>query len=446
MPKLDFGLSSYQRARGDLPELPVINMFAEETPTEEKGIILQSRPGLEETGTVMGDGPVVALFQKDGVLGAAQFAISDGALYENGVLIGAVDGPGPFFIDGYQDRIFIAGGASLWTYDGTLSAVPFPDGADVLKVVVGASRALCLRADTEQWYWSDVLGDDVDALSFASAESQPDLLRDILFLDDKAILFGAETVEQWPNTQDADLPFAPLEGVVFEVGVRNTGAATAFGNSFAWVTNHNRVCVGDENSAISNEGLEAKIKASSECRLWTFFIDSVQMLALTLDDETHAFSARSGKWSQMVSHGFDNWVPCCFAADVFGSSVDGRTMAFSEGWEDLGGVLERRIRAGFPLNSGGATIDNLILRANVGNTGYLVGTYADPSIELRSSKDVGRTWGNWKRRSLGEQGQYRKRVSWRSLGQFRAPGAMFELRVTDPIDVRISDVLVNEPY
>jgi len=42
MPAAQFGLSSYERAEGDLPALPVINMYAEETASE--GVVLQSRP------------------------------------------------------------------------------------------------------------------------------------------------------------------------------------------------------------------------------------------------------------------------------------------------------------------------------------------------------------------------------------------------------------------
>jgi len=61
--RLQFGLTAQERARGDLPELPVINMFAEEAPTEETGIVLQSRPGLLDRVEDMGAGPVQAPVQ-----------------------------------------------------------------------------------------------------------------------------------------------------------------------------------------------------------------------------------------------------------------------------------------------------------------------------------------------------------------------------------------------
>lgn len=444
MAALSFGLSSYARLRGSMVELPVVNMFAESAPSEE-GPSLQSRPGLEETGTTLGYGPVDALFEKDGVLSGSQFGVSAGNLYRDGVALGSIDGDGPFFLDGYEDFLFVAGGASLWGYDGTtLAAVSFPDSANVTKVIVGASRAICLRADTETYYWSDPLTDDIGGLNFSSAESQPDRLRDALFIDDTIILFGAETVEYHPNTNDNDLPFQPLEGRVMEVGIRNTGAACSFGPSFAWVTNNHSVCLQDESNVISNEGLEARIKASSSCRLWTFFLDATEMLALTIDGETQVFSPRSQMWSEYESNGQSNWVPHCFAADVFGSSIDGKLMRFSNGWEDLGGTLERRFRAGMVMNAGTLTLDNLILRANPGTTGYLVGDYADPVVEVRLSRNGGKTWGAWKRTTLGTQGKYRNRVQWNACGMFGPPGVLAEFRVSDPVDIRISGVHANE--
>ena len=52
-------------------------------------------------------------------------------------------------------------------------------------------------------------------------------------------------------------------------------------------------------------------------------------------------------------------------------------------------------------------------------------------VMLRISKDSGRTWGNWKYRSLGEVGEYAKRVSFGPFGAGRQFVA--EIRVTDPL-------------
>ena len=65
---------------------------------------------------------------------------------------------------------------------------------------------------------------------------------------------------------------------------------------------------------------------------------------------------------------------------------------------------------------------------------------------MRVSRDAGQTWGSWKRRGLGEQGKYRKRVQWRAVGMASRPGFLGEFRVTDPVPLRVSSALINETY
>lgn len=447
MPAAQFGLSAFERGRGDLPALPVVNMFAEAVPTEKSGVVLQSRAGLSDRAQTLGVGPVRQVFKESGVLGGRLFSVSSSGFYDDGVLIGTIDGDGPVSMDAYEDLLFIAAGSGLYSYNGaTLASVSFPDGANVTKVLVGASRAICLRADTETYYWSNVLSSTISGLSFSSAESQPDQLLDALFMDDILILFGAGTVEFHPNTQDANLPFAPLEGRVFERGIRATGCATKVGSTFAWVTDVNQVCIGDPEAIVSNAGLEALIGASANVSLWTFTLEGTEFLALRIDGATWVYSMRSRMWSQFYSYGQDNWVAQCFSGDVFGSAVDGKTLAWGAAHQDLGGVLERRFRAGFPLNSGGVVINNVALRTNPGQTPFLTGDYDTPMVEMRQSRDGGQTWGNWRQTSLGAQGEYRKKVQWTACGMAGQPSWLAEFRVTDPVPFRVSGVFVNEPW
>lgn len=449
MPRIQYGLSSYKRGRGDLPELPVINMFAEDAPTEDGQVLLQSRPGLADRGESMGAGPVQALFQRDLVLDSALFGVSAGKLYQGTTLIGTIDGTGPVTMGGYQNYLFVCAGASIWVYDGTtLSALAFPDGADVAAIVVGASRLVAIRKDTGKFYWSDPLETDIEALDFATAENSPDRLKHLLFIDDVLVNFGAETVEFWPNTGDSELPFQPLEGRVIEKGIKATGCATAIGSTFAWVTNENQVCFSDENTIVSNPGLEDRIEASSECSLFTFLLGGLECLALRIDNETQFMPLKTRMWHELESYGQTNWIPQCYAGGVFGSSIDGKTLAFGNGHADYNttaGNHERRFRAGFrsdvPL-----TVSNLVLNCNVGQATDLTGDFVNPQIEMRVSLNHGKTWGQWRAVSLGAQGEYNRVVTWRNLGITRRGfGWLCEFRVTAPVDFRASDVKVNQP-
>lgn len=444
MPSLSFGKSSYERSEGDMPELPCINMYAEQAPTETTGVVLQSRRGLDDRGADMGAGPVEALFQRDGILTGSLFGVSAGALYRASTSLGGVTGSGAVSIAGNEIGLMTTAGAVLYFYNGTtLAAVSFPDGASVTKVLVGGSRYIALRANTGQFYWTPALGSTFAALDFATAESSPDALRDALYIDDILILFGSETVEYWPNTGSATLPFQPLEGRVIEKGIRATGCATAYGPTFAWVTNENKVCLQDESTVLSNPGLQAKIEASTDVRLFTFLQDGEEFLALRLDTETQVW--HGGQWSEFTSYGQDNWIPQCSTGSIFGSAVDGKTLTFGEGYSDLGGTLERRFRGGTPINSGGLMVGNMGLRCNPGQTPFLTGDYAEPYVEMRLSRDAGQTWGNFRKASLGRQGEYRKKVQWRACGMASQPALLAEFRVTAPVPFRNSDVLINEP-
>ena len=54
-----------------------------------------------------------------------------------------------------------------------------------------------------------------------------------------------------------------------------------------------------------------------------------------------------------------------------------------------------------------------------------------PQIMLRVSKDGGHVWGVERWRSIGAQGQYKRRVIWRRLGI--ADDWLFHLKVSDPV-------------
>lgn len=56
---------------------------------------------------------------------------------------------------------------------------------------------------------------------------------------------------------------------------------------------------------------------------------------------------------------------------------------------------------------------------------------SDRKVTLQVSRDGGRNWGNGKERSLGEVGEYRKRVQFHRLGQHRQ--FVVKFRVSSPI-------------
>jgi hypothetical protein len=187
VPDLGLVTTTIRRGRGGMPEMPLVNMFAESAVTEPRKFALQSFPGLSEQGTELGSGPVHALLQKDGVASGALVGVSGPNLYVNGSNVGAITVAGSASIAGNEIGTVAAAGDDAVFYDGTdFSVVEFPDDADVTKVLEQGGRFIFLRQDTQAFYWTlplaDALdGDDhilIDGLDYASAESEPDKLVD----------------------------------------------------------------------------------------------------------------------------------------------------------------------------------------------------------------------------------------------------------------------------
>ena len=439
MPKLQSALSNYDRDRGDPARFPVVNMYLEESDTE--GLILQSRPGLADREVTFGDGPVQKMFRRSDT--GVFVTVSDGEVYEGTTNRGALTGTGPVSIAGQSGFEFIASGTGLQLLQSGALTSPTWVGGDAVKVLSGGGRIIALSKGTGQFFWTEPFTTTFNALNFATAESSGDNLLDALFLDDILILFGTETVEFWPNIGDDDLPFRPLEAQVLERGIKATGCATALGNTFAWVTDRDQVCLRDENSVISNPGIEEDIAASGSVSLFNFFIEGTEFLCLRLDAITHVRNMRTGTWSEFRTKEQTNWIAACYERGVFGSGIDGKTLELTDTPSDLGAPIERLFAAGLPLDGGGVVMHNIRVRCNPGQAQSLTDA---PELELRASRDAGQTWGAWRRRSLGVQGQYRNLMQWAGLGMFSQPGALFQFRLTDGVPLRVSNVTFNEPF
>lgn len=437
MPALDYGKGAYTRSRGNLPELPVINMFVEKSGAD--GVVMQSHKALIEEAEV-GTGPVRDKLQKDGVFGGDRFAISGNSVYRGSTLIGTVDGTGVAYIVASDSEVVFGRGSTAYSYDGTdYQAIAFPDGADVTMVAYTAGYFMFLRAGTGKWYFS-AIGNarSIDPLDFATAENEPDRLLDILILDGVLILLGTESIEFWGATGDADLPYTPIQQRVFEQGVIETGCAVVVDNTFFWI-GRDKITYrnGEVPQAVSDDGIVERSMASTSHRLFLIEDERHKFLCQRHDENTMLYDVTTQEWCERQSYGRGNWR----AGPGLGDDETGIIWKL-EGYVDADGVFERRFRAGSRLE-GVAIVDNLRLTAEVGTSDFLSGTYEEPLIEMRDSRDAGNEWSEWEAVSLGAQGSYRERPEWRALGMFDPPGMLFEFRMTAPVGFRLSAVEAN---
>jgi hypothetical protein len=451
MPRIAYGAGAYRRDNGNLPELRLINMFVERTPSDELGAVLLSRKGLTEH-SAPGVGPVEGVFRNDGVFDGDIFSVSGGKLCRGETEIGTILGGGPVSMAASADELAITAGGPLYRYDDTngLDAVTFPDGQDVRKIIFHDGLFIAAAGESQRFYWSSVLDADTwDALDFASGESSPDELVDMEVLADTLWLFGSESIEPHANTGDADLPYQRIEQRIFSKGIHSTGCLVKMDNSLLFVGSDSMAYrLAEVPERISDHAIEERIGQSSTASCFGLIFEGHSLFCIRLDDSTFAFDVSTEQWCELASYGHDNFRGRCGVMDgpitILGDHSEGKLWTL-DGWDDDGETLERLFTAAFRIKGGTAVIDSLALESNVGWTELLTGQGSAPIAEMRASRDGGATWNNWRSSNLGSQGNYRTRAQWKRCGMFDFPGAMFEFRVTDPVPFRVSGVYANEP-
>ncbi len=442
-----FGFPSYRR--DGMPEFRNINVFAEATPSAKSQVASIGRNGVNSVAT-WGSGPVRDVFHEEGVFGGDRFALSGSTLYREGVALGEILGTGPVSVAASAIELVITRGTKAYSYDGTdLVAIALPDDFNCSKVAFIAGLFLFGRGDdSHKWYWSAVLdARSVDGLDFASAESGPDSLLDIIVVGDNVYFLGGSTIEVWQLTGELALPFSRIPQRLFRKGVIQTGAAAQHDNTLFFVGADNRAYrMAEVPQRISDHGMEERIGASSSIKCFTFAWKGHDLFAIRGDDFTLLYDAATGQPCEFQSLTRTNWKACCATMidgePLFGDDTTGDLLQFS-GFADGDAGLERVIAAAFPT-SVSVPVDSVEIEVNAGHTPGLAGEADNPIVEMRMSRDGGKTFGAWRGQPLGQQGEFRKRARWRRCGYADAPGALFEFRLTDPAGFRVSRVCINE--
>lgn len=448
--RLQYGLAAYRRDVAGLPEMRVVNQYVEAQPASGGAPVLLARPGLtlerQDTTTA-----VTGLFQQEGCLGGALASVTD-QFRLDGVAYGAIAGVDRVrWAAGEGELLFCRGGRIFRSTGGAAAAVTLPDDFQAADLGFLRSRFISIKRDTGRIYWTEELdGTDWPALNFATAERMSDPLVGLLVVGDFLWLFGSEGAEVWAPTTDDNLPFAPIDGRVLSKGCANRDTIQLADNSPVWVT-HDGVVVrgGDVPLRISTHAIEERIAATPFANLSAVVIPwrgHVFYLLKTAQGSL-AYDFATGEWSEWTSYGRNNWRVDCAAqvgADVYvGDDTSGRIWRLSDdAATDDGTEIQRIFTALAPLPAGVLPCHDLRLQAATGRAPITV----NPVIEVRTSRDGGFTWGNWRQTSLGATGEYRTRAAWRRMGLIDAPGFVFEFRLTDATPWRVSGVAINEPF
>lgn len=463
--KIPLGNASYDRA--DLPKISLKNLSYENAPSNlEDQVALIPRPRLNLFGTA-GAGPIRGIYRKGGVLAAVGnsgkiIALSGTTVYRvdqtTGVAtsIGTVAG-GPTFsrmtAEGNDNVVVLTSGNHGYTTDGnSVSAISFPSSFGVYAVDTLNSYFL-FCSDNGRFYWSAIGGTTVDALDFATAESQPDVLISLKVLGDELWLLGRLSIEVWQPTGNLDLPFQRITGRIFGIGLtaRDTCQKLNVGgvDKMVWVGTDQRVYWTNPNpQRISTPWLEDKLRSSTvnlndnslNAYATTYSWDGHDYYVLhILGQGSFAYDLSTGLWDELTSHDRDLFRGAVSAVGVnaqplLGDDTSGQIwqMVDTQSTDDsdpvvfeFTGMLEV---VGAPVRCNNVSLDT--------SPGKATDPQDDPMIHIAWSDDMGETFEDGDAMPLGRQGERNARVLWPRLGQLRRPGRLFRWRTTEPVTIR----------
>jgi hypothetical protein len=452
MPDLAMSSGVRRREQGSLRPSVLFNMFLEKDEEAPDGFARQSRQGLTEN-TSIGNGPVNGLFSKPGVSSDALFAVSGSSLYRNGALLMPIVGAGAPSWAASASEVAVTRGTIAYSYNGAgTAAIVTPGGWDVTAIAFLGGYTFFARAGTHRIYWS-TSGDarTIDALDFVSAESEPDELLDLYVVNDSLWALGRQSVEMFQLTGDLDAVIARVEGILLKKGITATGAAAEADNTLFWWGHDHFVYRAAQGApqAVSEEWLAAIMERSALRGMFAFSHEGKIVVCVRTDEGSFGLDVATGKWVELGSYGRTGWrvanATVSAGTLLMGDDTNGTIWEFDpDNWDD-GDYLERRFSASFNLPGGTIVVSRLGLVGNPGDTPLLSGQGSDPVVEIRSSRDNGNRWGDWRSAKMGAQGRYRQRIEKRRWGLFDSQGGLFEFRVTDPVPFRASRVFANEP-
>lgn len=360
-------------------------------------------------------------------------------------------------------QVMIVDGTEGYTYTlasttfAKITGVDFPDNPEVVAFQDG--YFIVNDSGTGRFYISALYdGTAWDALDFASAETNPDDLINIIADKGELILWGPVTAEFWGNTGAADFPYARIQGAASEWGLAARWSLAKFDNSLIGLVKNRMgevmvaTLAGYLPRKVSTQDLDTVINGYSsvgDATGFSYMVNGHPMYQINFPtaDASWLYDGSTGIWTKVKGYGIGRHraeiQAHLVAKTIVSDYEDGRLYRLDDdAYTDAGSPIEGEI-IGEHIESadrGRFPVERLRLDMETG-VGLVSGQGSDPQVMLQVSRDNGQTWGTELWASAGKIGEYKKRVEWRRLGS--SDSHTFRLRITDPVKRVIINAMVN---
>jgi hypothetical protein len=457
--------SSYVARSVNAADNRMVNLFPEIVADGGKQpAYLQRAPGLRQL-VQLPTGPVRGLW----TYGDYAYAVSGNRFYQidsnwNYTDKGLVAGTNPVNMVDNGIQLFIAAGANGYIYNANTDVFAQITDPDFYGAVgVGfLDGYFVFNEPNSQKFWVTSLydGTSVDPLDFASAEGSPDDLVTLIVDHREVWLFGQTSVEVWYNAGLPDFPLARIQGAFNEIGCQAPYSVAKLDNALFWLGKDARGngivyrSKGYTGERVSTHAVEWQIQQYStlaDAVAYTYQQDGHAFYVLNFPtaNTTWVFDVSTGVWHERAgweNNNFTRHLGQCqmnFANEiVIGDYVTGTLYAYDMNVYSEAGLVQKWLRSWRALPTGQNDLKrtaqhSLQLDCESG-VGLVTGQGNDPQVMLRWSDDGGHTWSNEHWKSMGQTGQYGKRVIWRRLGMTqKLRDRVYEISGTDPVKIAI---------
>lgn len=455
-----------------------VNMYLTEQGPAGRGVgVLVRTPGLSEA-TTLGDGPVRGMITVDGYV----YTVSGNTIYKLTVdhvgktvssatlgTMGTTSGP-VYMINNPTQILIVDGSASGYVItlsSGAITTLTIADnflGATSVAFLDG--YFICSEPGTNVLF-SSALNDGTtwDALDFAANSQRPGTLVGLGIFRGELWAFSDTCTEVWYDAANSPgFPLSVRQGMGFDVGCSATGSIVELDNLLMWLDTRGYIVESTNSPYIrsNNSGYSVNIVSTdavnnaiagyqqvSDAIAYSYTIRGHLMYQITFPNQgvTWVYDRTTKMWHERT---FNNTtlgnqeahLSRCHTqyvtTDLVGDD-DGVVYFTGPEYYDDNGTSIRCVRTTQPLNAEFEYIgiDKLEVRMKSG----LAPSGTDPQITMRYSNDGANSWSTEESRSIGQTGEYGKRIIWNRLGS--AVEWEFEFVISSPTDFAIIDASVD---
>lgn len=429
---------------------PGDNVFAALTGGEVRGGIAYNNLAYFVCGSTLYELDAAGTATSRGTLNTSSGRVS---MAHNGVRSGA------------NQQIMIVDGTDGWIYDNTtstLSEITDVDFTNSVSVVFIDGYFIFAQLDSDRfWLTSQYDGTAIDSSDFSTAEGAPDKIQALVADQRELFIFGEETLEVWYNSGDADNTFQRFQGGFKQTGCAAKNSPARIDNNIYWLSKNERghgqvtkLGQGYQPEIISTPALDKKIQGYSnisDAFGYAYQYEGHEFYVLTFPTAkvTWVYDASTQQWHRR-GHTIDDEISrerynChvfAFGKHLFGDYGNGNVYEMDSDSYTSNSTRVERVFVTPNMSEEETRIRVSAIQLDM-EEGVSAADTDDSSIWMSWSKDGGHTWSNEVEKSIGDLGDYARRLVWRRLGQGR--NWTFRFRTWSPSKL-VFKALYIRPY